>query len=61
MPEHIVLLTGRLAQPRLEKVIAGLDTADLSFEIVDLGVKVAALATASLISRRLPKPLVPTG
>ncbi len=57
MPEHIVLLTGHLARPRLEKVIAGLGGGEASFEIVDLGVKVAALATAELIARRLPRPL----
>jgi len=57
MPRHLVFLTGRLARRRLEKLLAGLGAADFSHEVVDLGVKVAALATTDLIARRLPRPL----
>ena len=56
MAERILFLTGHLARPRLEKVLAG---AELGFawSIVDIGVKVAALMTESIIIRRLPRPV----
>src|SRR5262249_28239452 len=56
MTERILFLTGHLARPRLEKVLAG---AGFGFEwsIVDIGVKVAALMTEPIIVRRLPRPV----
>jgi dihydropteroate synthase-like protein len=56
MAERILFLTGHLARPRLEKVLAG---AELGFawSIVDIGVKVAALMTETIIIRRLPRPV----
>jgi dihydropteroate synthase-like protein len=57
MAEHIVFLTGHLARPRLEKVLAGLGETGLDWSIVDMGVKVAALMTEAIILRRLPRPL----
>src|SRR5262245_52597657 len=57
MPEHILFLTGRLAKPRLTKLLAGMAPQDFSYEIVDIGVKVAALMTAEIIRRRLPAPI----
>jgi dihydropteroate synthase-like protein len=57
MTERILFLTGHLARPRLEKVLAG---AELGFawSIVDIGVKVAALMTETIIIRRLPRPVM---
>jgi dihydropteroate synthase-like protein len=57
MAERILFLTGHLARPRLEKVLAG---AELGFawSIVDIGVKVAALMTETIIIRRLPRPVM---
>lgn len=58
--EHIVFLTGHLAQPQLQKVLAAItDTADAPFtwEVRDVGVQVAALMTAEMIRRRVPAPL----
>src|SRR5215467_14513282 len=57
MAERILFLTGHLARARLEKVLT--ETRDLGFEwsVVDMGVKVAALMTEAIISRRLPRPL----
>jgi dihydropteroate synthase-like protein len=58
--EHIVFLTGHLAEPQLHKVLAAMtDTADAPFtwEVRDVGVQVAALMTADLIRRRVPAPL----
>ncbi len=56
MAERILFLTGHLARPRLEKVLAG---AELGFawSVVDIGVKVAALMTETIIMRRLARPV----
>jgi dihydropteroate synthase len=56
-PERLLFLTGRLAKPRLEKVAASIDFGGRGWRIADMGVKVAALMTESLIKRRLPKPV----
>ena len=55
--EHIVFLTGHLAQPQLHKVLAGMAGAPFTWEVRDVGVQVAALMTADLIRRRVPTPL----
>ncbi|MFY9840431.1 MAG: DUF6513 domain-containing protein [Xanthobacteraceae bacterium] len=57
MADSILFLTGHLARPRLEKVL--LDSGDLGFtwSVFDVGVKVAALMTEPIISRRLPRPV----
>ena len=58
--EHILFLTGRLAQPQLEKVLAAItDGADapFSFEVRELGLQVAALMTAEMIRRRVEPPV----
>ncbi|MEZ2126856.1 MULTISPECIES: DUF6513 domain-containing protein [unclassified Sinorhizobium] len=57
MAEHVVFLTGHLAKARLENVLAGLGATPFTYEIVDIGVKVAALMTEEIVSRRLPRPL----
>ncbi|HLN09565.1 MAG TPA: DUF6513 domain-containing protein [Xanthobacteraceae bacterium] len=57
MVESILFLTGHLARARLEKTLAGLGRADFDWAIVDIGVKVAALMTESIIRRRLPRPV----
>jgi dihydropteroate synthase-like protein len=57
MSERILFLTGHLARPRLEKVLAGLDAPEFAWSIMDMGVKVAALMTEPIISRRLPRPV----
>jgi dihydropteroate synthase-like protein len=57
MAERLLFLTGRLARPRLERVITSLAGRDFNYEIVDIGVKVAALMTAEIVRRRLPPPL----
>ena len=57
MADRILFLTGHLAHARLEKVLAG--AGDLGFEwsIFDIGVKVAALMTETIIARRLKRPV----
>ncbi len=58
--EHLLFLTGRLAEPSLRRVLEGLSAGgDLPFtwEVHELGLQVAALMTADLIRRRLPRPV----
>ncbi len=58
--EHILFLTGRLAQPQLEKVLSAItDGADapFTFEVREIGLQVAALMTAEMIRRRVEPPV----
>lgn len=55
MPEKILFITGRLAYPRLEKVLTKLNHPAFEWQIVDMGVKVAALMTENIIKRRMPE------
>src|SRR6185437_7725808 len=57
MRERLLFLTGRLAESRLEKVLKGMAPAPFDWEIVNVGVKVAALMTEPILMRRLPRPL----
>ncbi|MEJ2760540.1 MAG: DUF6513 domain-containing protein [Gammaproteobacteria bacterium] len=52
MAEHILFLTGKLAQPRLNRVLQEMDPG-FTWEVRVPGLSVAALMTASLIRRRL--------
>jgi dihydropteroate synthase-like protein len=56
MAERLVFLTGHLARTRLEKLLVGLGETDFSWEVIDVGVKVAALMTTEIIERRLKLP-----
>ncbi|MEO5697460.1 MAG: DUF6513 domain-containing protein [Burkholderiaceae bacterium] len=56
--EHILFLTGHLARPSLERVLAELELPGFSWEVRDLGVQVAALLTAEMIQRRVAAPVV---
>lgn len=57
MTERIAFLTGHLAEPRLEKVLAGMADAEFEWSVINMGVKVAALMTEAIIARRLPQPV----
>jgi dihydropteroate synthase-like protein len=57
MAERLLFLTGHLAYARLTRVLADLGPASFTYEIVDIGVKVAALMTEEIIVRRLKPPL----
>jgi dihydropteroate synthase-like protein len=57
MAERILFLTGHLARPRLEKVLADMPGLEFEWSIFDVGVKVAALMTESIMARRLPRPV----
>jgi dihydropteroate synthase-like protein len=52
MSEHILFLTGRLAEKSLRQVLADMNP-DFTYTVHELGLKVAALMTADMIRRRL--------
>jgi Family of unknown function (DUF6513) len=51
--EHILFLTGKLAQKRLEKILNEMAPTEFTYEIRNIGVSVAALMTAQMITRRV--------
>ncbi|MBF5094292.1 dihydropteroate synthase [Azospirillum sp. INR13] len=53
MARHILFLTGSLAENRLRQVLDSLAPLPFAATIVNLGVKVAALATTEIVLRRL--------
>jgi dihydropteroate synthase-like protein len=57
MVERTIFLTGHLARARLEKVLSEIPDLDFEWSVFDVGVKVAALMTEAIITRRLPRPL----
>ncbi|MBM3552132.1 MAG: dihydropteroate synthase [Alphaproteobacteria bacterium] len=57
MSERLLFLTGHLALPRLERMVASFGEAARDWRIHDIGVKVAALMTQEIIGRRLPRPV----
>jgi dihydropteroate synthase-like protein len=59
MSERLLFVTGRLAKPRLESVLAAM-APEFAYEILDIGVKVAALMTEPILMNRLPRPLPAT-
>ena len=57
MAETWLFLTGHLAQPRLEKILAGMKDLPFAGKTLNIGVKVAALMTQAILMRRLPRPI----
>ncbi|RZU02719.1 DUF6513 domain-containing protein [Rivibacter subsaxonicus] len=55
--EHILFLTGRLAEPALRRVLASIEPPAFSWEVREIGLQVAALMTTEMVMRRLPAPL----
>ena len=55
MPEHILFLTGKLAEPGLQKIITSMGSIPFDYHIHQIGVSVAALMTDKMIARRLSK------
>ncbi len=60
MTEHFTFLTGHLAYERLHRILQGLGETAFTWEVIDIGVKVAALMTEAIILRRLPRKLQAT-
>ena len=56
MPEHILFLTGRLAEKSLHRVLEDMQPSDFSYEVHEVGINVAGLMTADMIRRRMPEP-----
>ena len=52
MSEHILFLTGKLAEKQLRQILEKMQP-DFTYTVHQLGVKVAALMTADMIARRL--------
>jgi dihydropteroate synthase-like protein len=57
MSERVLLLTGHLAHPRLERLMRSMGETSFSWQVCDIGVKVAALMTEAIIVRRLARPI----
>jgi dihydropteroate synthase len=57
MTEQLLFLTGHLALPRLRRILEGLGETAFRWDIIDIGVQVAALMTEAIIVRRLPRPV----
>lgn len=53
MPEHILFLTGKLAERSLHRILESMQPTEFTYEIRQLGVSVAALMTTRLIEKRL--------
>jgi dihydropteroate synthase len=51
--EHILFLTGKLAEKRLQRVLESMEPAEFTYEVRNIGVSVAALMTAQMLIRRL--------
>lgn len=56
MAERLLFVTGHLAHDRLARLLEGLGETAFAWQIVDIGVKVAALMTQDIILRRLAVP-----
>ncbi len=51
--EHLLFLTGRLAELGLRRVLEGMAPCPFTWEVRDLGMQVAGLMTADMLGRRL--------
>lgn len=57
--EHLLFLTGRLAEPGLRKILDSLTPCPFTWEVREIGLQVAGLMTADMLKRRLkPEQLV---
>src|SRR5262252_1734293 len=52
--EHLLLLTGKLAEKSLVRMLESLPDAPFTWHVHELGLNVAGLMTADMIERRLP-------
>lgn len=53
MSEHILFLTGKLAEKSLHNVLESMQPAEFTYTVHQIGINVAGLMTAELIARRL--------
>ena len=57
MAERLLFLTGHLAEPRLVETIRGIGLEEGSWQVRNIGIKVAALMTDAIIRNRLKGPV----
>ena len=57
MPEQILFLTGKLAEPQLQKVLQSMQPAPFTYRVHEVGLSVAALMTTDMVRRRLSDAL----
>ena len=53
-PEHILFLTGKLAEKSLVRMLESMADSAFTWRVHELGLSVAGLMTAEMIARRLP-------
>ncbi len=53
MSEGLLFLTGKLAEPGFRRILEGLQGPARGYEVLNIGMSVAALMSAEMISRRL--------
>ena len=58
MTDKFLFLTGKLAQPSLQKVLDQMAPLPFDYQILELGLSVAALMTDKMIARRLKPELI---
>ncbi len=51
--EHLLFLTGKLAEKRLQRVLESMQPTEFTYEVRNIGVSVAALMTGQMLMRRL--------
>ena len=57
MSDHLIFLTGKLAKISLEKVLSDISSKnEFTYEVLDIGVNVAALATIDIIIKKITIP-----
>jgi dihydropteroate synthase-like protein len=54
MSEHILFLTGKLAEKSLNRVLDQMHPGEFTYQVLNIGISVAGLMTADFILRRLP-------
>lgn len=53
MGEHILFLTGKLAEKSLNKVLASMQPNEFTYEVLQIGINVAGLMTTDLVRKRV--------
>ena len=53
MPDHILFLTGKLAEKSLHRILESIEPSPFTYEVLNIGINVAGLMTADLIKRRV--------
>ena len=53
MSEHILFLTGKLAQKNLHRILDSIQPTPFTYDVLNIGINVAGLMTADLIKRRV--------